>query len=156
MKKMKLGMCCLLFLAIGSMAQEIPDFSGTFVLTSLKGDHVAKTVPKTLWKVVQNTDSLEIVQTFEDGKTLASKYFLDGRESKNLTSGGVPTIDKIEIKGKTFVIRSSCRMLNGVPVHETQRWELSADSKTLKVRTQMQFEGMSVLDDTINETYQRQ
>jgi hypothetical protein len=156
MKKMNRAICCLLLLAIGSAAQGTPDFSGTFALTSLKGEHVAKTLPKILWKVVQNTESLEIAETFENRNTVTSKYFLDGRESKNLTSGGVPTSDRIEVKGKTFVIHSSYRLANGVTVHETQRWELSLDSRTLKVRTQTQFEGMSMLDDTMNETYQRQ
>ncbi|MGB6668661.1 MAG: hypothetical protein WBE73_09975 [Candidatus Acidiferrum sp.] len=67
----------------------------------------------------------------------------------------MPTVDKAEVKGKTLVIRSSYRLTNGVPVHETQRWELSPDGKTLKIHRQTQFEGMSMLDETTNETYQR-
>jgi len=121
----------------------------------MKGDRVAKTLPKSLLKVVQNGSLLEIVETFDSGKTMTSRYALDGNESKNTTEGGVPTVDKAEVKGKTLVIRSSYRLPNGVPVHETQKWELSADARTLKIRRQTQFEGMSMLDETTNETYQR-
>jgi hypothetical protein len=44
----------------------------------------------------------------------------------------------------------------GTTVHETEKWELSADSKTIRIRQQTQFEGISMLDHTVNETYQRQ
>jgi hypothetical protein len=43
-----------------------------------------------------------------------------------------------------------------VPVHETQKWELSSDRKTLKVRREIRFEGMERLDETNIETYARQ
>ncbi|SRR6266849_2764757 len=155
MKKIVLAICCLFLAATASTPQESPDFSGNFALKSMKGDRVAKTLPKSLLKVVQNGTLLEIVETFDSGKTMTSRYALDGNESKNTTEGGVPTVDKAEVKGKTLVIRSSYRLTNGVPVHETQKWELSADARTLKIRRQTQFEGMSMLDETTNETYQR-
>jgi len=40
------------------------NFSGTVALASLKGDHVAKTLPKILLNVAQDGDSLEIVESF--------------------------------------------------------------------------------------------
>jgi hypothetical protein len=150
------SLCCLLLFAIISLAQETANFSGTYALTALKGEHTAKTLPKNIMKVTQNGSSIEVVESFDDGKGLTRKYALDGGESKNLTSGGVPTTDKAEIKGKTLVIHSSYRLPTGVTVHETEKWDLSADSKTIKIRQQTQFDGMSMLDDTLNETYQRQ
>lgn len=150
------SLCCLLLFATTAVAQENPNFSGTYALTALKGEHTPKTLPKNTMKVTQKEGTLEVVESFDDGKTLTRKYALDGSESKNLTSGGVPTTDRAEIKGKTVVIRSSYRLPTGVTVHETEKWELSADSKTIKIRQQTQFEGMSMLDDTLNETYQRQ
>ena len=155
MKNIVCAIWCVFLVATASTPQESMDFSGSFALTSIKGDHVAKTLPKVLLKVVRNGTLLEIVETFDSGKTTTRRYALDGSESKNTTEGGVPTIDKAEVKGKTLVIRSSYRLPNGVPVHETQRWELSPDGKTLKIRRQTQFEGMSILDDTTNESYQR-
>jgi hypothetical protein len=149
-------LCCLFLSVITALAQENPNFSGTYALTALKGEHTAKTLPKTTMKVTQSGGRIEIVESFDDGKTLTRKYALDGSESKNLTSGGVPTTDRAEIKGKTLVIRSSYRLLTGDTVHETEKWELSADSKTIKIRHQMQFERMFTLDDTLNEIYQRQ
>jgi hypothetical protein len=156
MKTIGLAICYLFLISATSIAQETHEFSGTFVLTSLKGENSAKKPPKILLKVIQDGNSMEVAETFDDRKTVTSKYFLDGRESKNFTSGGVPTTDKAETKGKTLVIRSSYRLANGVPVRETQKWELSADSKTLKIRRQTQFEGMSVMDFTMDEAYQRQ
>jgi len=156
MKTMGLAICCLFLISATSIAQETRDFSGTFALTSLKGENAAKKLPKILLKVIQNRNSIEIVETFDDGKTVTARYFLDGRESKNFTSGGVPTTDKAETKGKALVIRSSYRLADGGPVRETQKWELSADSRALKIRRQTQFEGMSAMDFTMDEAYKRQ
>jgi hypothetical protein len=148
--------CCLFLFAITAVAQENPNFSGTYAMTALKGQHAPKTLPKNTMKVTQSSGSLEVVEFFGEGKTFARKFALNGDESKNLTSGGVPTSDRVEIKGKTLVIRSSYRLPTGVTIFETERWELSGDSKTIKIRHQTQFEGMPALDDTLNETYQRQ
>jgi hypothetical protein len=156
MMRMHSSLCCLLLFASTAVARKNPNFSGTYALTALKGDHTAKTLPKNIMKVTQNSETLEIVESFDDGKTVTRKYALNGGESKNLTSGGVPTTDKAEIKGKTLLIRSSYRLPTGVTVHETEKWDLSADSKTIKIRQQTQFDGMSMMDDTLNETYQRQ
>jgi hypothetical protein len=156
MKIIALAICCMLLISTTSIAQETHDFSGTFVLTSLKGENAAKKLPKILLKVIQHANSMEVVETFDDGKTVTTKYFLDGRESENRTSGSVLTTDKAEAKDRTLVIRSSYRLANGVPVRETQKWQLSADTKTLKIRRQTQFEGMSAIDFTMYEAYQRQ
>jgi hypothetical protein len=148
--------CCFLLFAIAVAAQENPTFSGTYVMTALKGQRAPKTLPRNTMKVTQSSGSLEVVEFFGEGKTFARKFALNGEESKNLTSGGVPTSDRVEIKGKTLVIRSSYRLPAGVTIFETEKWDLSGDTKTLKIRHQTQFDGMPALDDTINETYQRQ
>ncbi len=64
MRKTAWAICCALFVAATSAPQKAPDFSGTFALASLKGGHVAKTLRKILLKVVQDGDSLEIVESF--------------------------------------------------------------------------------------------
>jgi hypothetical protein len=150
------SLCCLLLFVITAAAQGKSNFSGTYALTALKGEHTAKALPKNTMKVTQNGGSIEIVESFDDGKTLTRKFALDGSESKNLTSGGVPTTDKAQIRGKSLVIRSSYRLPAGGAVHESETWNLSADSKTLKIRQQTHVEGMSMLDETLAETYQRQ
>lgn len=149
------SLCCLLLVAITAIAQETPNFSGIYALTGLKGAHTAKTLPQNTMKVTHNGASIEIVESFEDGKTLTTKYALDGGESKNLTSGGLPTTGRAEIKGKTLVIRSSYRLPTGITVHETAKWDLSADFKAIKIRQQTQFDEIPTLDDTLTETYQR-
>jgi len=50
--------------ATTSAPEKAPNFSGTVALASLKGDHVAKTLPKILLNVAQDGDSLEIVESF--------------------------------------------------------------------------------------------
>ena len=64
MRKTAWAICCALFVATTSAPQKAPNFSGTFALASLKGEHVAKTLPKILLEVVQDGDSLEIVESF--------------------------------------------------------------------------------------------
>ena len=51
-------------MATTSAPEKAPNFSGTVALASLKGDHVAKTLPKILLNVAQDGDSLEIVESF--------------------------------------------------------------------------------------------
>ncbi len=147
---------CVFFIALATLAQETPDFSGTYSLTGQDGQNAPKKLPKAILKVVQNGSSLELVETIDDGKPFIRKYVLNGGETKNFTSSGTPLTDKAEIKGKTLVIRSSFHLPTGTAVHETDKWELSADLKTLKIRRQTEFERMSMLDDTMNEKYQRQ
>jgi hypothetical protein len=157
MTRVTLSAWLLLTSVVPTLAQTPPDFSGIYNLASLKGEHVAKKLPKTVLTVRQTQDSLEVIEAFDDGKTVTSKYSLDGKESKNTTSGGMPTADKVEVKGKNLIIRSTGVMPNGVSILETQKWELSTDSKTLKIRRSNKFGGgMSMLDDSIDEIYRRQ
>lgn len=78
MMRMHSSLCFLLLLSISAAAQENPNFSGTYALTALKGEHVGKTLPKNIMKVTQNGETLEIVESFDDGKTLTRKYALNG------------------------------------------------------------------------------
>jgi len=64
MRKTAWVICCAWFVATTSALQKAPNFSGTFALASLKGEHVAKTLPKILLRVAQDGDSLEIVESF--------------------------------------------------------------------------------------------
>lgn len=68
MMRMHSSLCFLLLLSITAVAQENPNFSGTYALTALKGEHAAKTLPKNIMKVAQNGETLEIIESLEDGK----------------------------------------------------------------------------------------
>ena len=87
MRKTAWAVYWILFVGTSSAPQEATNFSGTFVLASLTGEHIEKTLPKIHLKITQNSGSLEIVESFDDGKSITNKYFLNGRESKNTTSG---------------------------------------------------------------------
>ena len=73
MKRIHSSLCCLLLFAITAVAQENANFSGTYALTALKGEHTPKTLPKNAMKIIQNEVSIEIVESFDDGKTLTRK-----------------------------------------------------------------------------------
>lgn len=98
--RIRISICCLLLVAMTAVARENPNFSGTYALTALKGEHTAKTLLKDTLKVTQNAGTLEIVESHDDGKSLTKKYALNGGESKNATSGGVPTTDRARDKGQ--------------------------------------------------------
>jgi hypothetical protein len=117
----RISICCSLLVAMTAVAQENPNFSATYALTALKSDDTAKTFLKDTLKVTQNAGILEIVESHDDGESLTKKYALNGGESNNATSGGVPTTDRAEIKGKTLVIRSSYRLPTGITVHESEK-----------------------------------
>jgi len=88
-----------------------------------------------------------------------SRYTLDGKECKNLTSGGSPSTDKAQAKGKNIVIRSVVP-LNAPPpaassVVTTEKWELSKDSNTLTVHSKVEFPGLAMMDFSSTEVYSR-
>jgi hypothetical protein len=94
-----------------------------------------------------------------DGKTLVSRYTLDGKERKNVTSGGVPSTDKAPAKEKNIIIRSVVP-LNAPPlaassVVTTEKRDLSKDSNTLTVHSKLEFPGMAMLDSSSTELYSR-
>jgi len=127
------GLGCLLLLSASAFGQELPDFSGSWVLAWPEPEvrHGRKLSPAEL-RVVQKERTLHA--TFvEQGKTRTCTYYLDGAESKNLAAGGAPSQDTATVKFATLLIESTVRVPKATLQME-QKWQLSADSRHLIVQ----------------------
>lgn len=158
MKSAATVVAIVVLLCSGVLAQNGVDFSGTYRLLFIKSENGSKKIPDSTLTISQHEGILERT-TVTDGKTLVSRYTLDGKECKNVTSGGSPSTDKAQAKGKNIVIRSTVP-LNAPPpaassVVTTEKWELSKDSNTLTVHSKVEFPGMAMLDFTSTEVYSR-
>jgi len=123
----------LLLLPLGAIAQEIPNFSGSWVLAWPEPEvrHGRKLSPAEL-RVVQKGRTLHA--TFvEHGKTRTCTYNLDGAESKNLAAGGAPSKDTATVKYATLLIDSIVEVPKAT-LRMEQKWQLSADSRHLIVQ----------------------
>lgn len=95
-----------LMLCSSAVAQSSIDFSGTYRLVSIKSANAPKKIPESTLTIVQHGGILEVTRV-TDGRSLVSRCTLDGKECRNVTSGGAPSTDKTELKGKNVVIRST-------------------------------------------------
>ena len=123
----------LLLLPLGAFAQEMPNFSGSWVLAWPEPEvrHGRKLSPAEL-RVVQEERTLHA--TFvEQGKTRTCTYYLDGAESKNLAAGGAPSKDTATVKYATLLIDSIVEVPKAT-LRMEQKWQLSADSRHLIVQ----------------------
>jgi hypothetical protein len=123
----------LLLLPLGAFAQEIPNFSGAWVLAWPEPEvrHGRKLSPAEL-RVVQKQRTLHA--TFiEHGKARTCTYYLDGTESKNLAAGGAPSKDTATVKYATLLIKSTVEVPKATLQME-QKWQLSADARHLIVQ----------------------
>jgi hypothetical protein len=145
-------------LGSGVVAQNNIDFSGTYRLVSIKSDNAPKKVPGSTLTIIQREGIIERT-TVTDGKPLVSRYTLGGKECKNVTSGGAPSTDKAQLKGKNIIIRSVVPLNVPPPaassVVTTEKWELSKDSTTLAIHSKVEFPGMAMLDFSSTEVYSR-
>jgi hypothetical protein len=128
-------------------AQEIhPDLSGTWVLNLAKsklGKH--PTISSDTVVIIASESKIEIRETV-DGKEETHSYVIDGKEypyasarvsqsvaSENVTKASwKKTILMIEDIGR---VRTSGVMGDAEVLHQTDRWTLSPDGKTLSEKT---------------------
>jgi hypothetical protein len=134
--------CVLMLLLSSTMASTVgtTDFSGSYTLTPAK--HASKSgndVIETL-TAVQTTNAVEVT-TVVDGKSESNKYRLDGREetchNENRTG-----ICKGHMKGNQLFLNATVtiRVLGSAPpviLYFEERWQLSPDSRTLKIHRQV-------------------
>jgi hypothetical protein len=147
-------------LSSASLAVDKLDYSGSYTLTGAKGSF--KYDKATVWtlKVVQSAAAIEVTRVM-DGKLHFNKFPLDGTEGVYNSSGGIPGKCKAQFKGKSLFLDSFVTTRpqpNGpaVQLHTRERWELSADSKILTIRSDVDFPGMPVNPvDPWSEIYTR-
>jgi len=123
----------LFLLPLGASAQEMPNFSGSWVLAWPEPEvrHGRKLTPAEL-QVVQKARTLRATY-LEHGKTRTCTYNLDGTASKNRAAGGAPSSDTASVKFATLLIESTVQIPKATLQME-QKWQLSADSRHLIVQ----------------------
>jgi hypothetical protein len=94
-------------------------------------------------EVVQNEDSVEITRS-EQGRRTTNRYPLNGSEGNYTSPGGVPGKCKAALKGKYLVLESVVMArpqpsASPVRMHTKERWQLSADSKILTIKSDEDF-----------------
>ncbi len=123
------------------LAAERVNYSGKYLAQGRKTASGGKT-DSTL-EVVQTEDSIEITR-MEYGSKTTNQYPLNGSEGDYKSPSGVPGKCKAQLKDKYLVLESVVTTRpqpNGPPVriHTKERWQLSSDSKTLTVKSDVDF-----------------
>ena len=127
--------------AIAGLAADKVNYSGKYSIQARKtasGSETGSTL-----EVIQNADSIEITRV-EQGKRTTNRYPLNGSEGDYTSPGGVAGKCKAQLKDKYLVLESivAARPQPNAPpmrVHTKERWQLSADSKTLTVKSDEDF-----------------
>ena len=94
-------------------------------------------------EVVQGQDRVEVTR-IDQGKRTTNRYALNGSEGNYASSGGVPGRCKAQLKGKQLILESTVishpqPAATPVRIHTRERWQLSADSKILAIRADVDF-----------------
>jgi hypothetical protein len=123
------------------LAADKTNYSGKYSLQERKpasGTKIDSTI-----EVVQNENDVEVTRA-EHGSRTTNRYPLNGSEGDYMSPGGVPGKCKAELKGKYLVLESVVvtrpqQNTSPVRVHTKERWQLSADSKTLTIKSDVDF-----------------
>jgi hypothetical protein len=127
--------------ANAGLAANKVNYSGKYSLQGRKttsGNETNSTLD-----VLQNEDGIEITSV-EQGRRTTNRYPLNGSEGDYTSPGGVSGKCKAQLKDKYLVLESvviSRPQPSAPPVriHTKERWQLSADSKTLTVKSDVEF-----------------
>ena len=123
------------------LAADKVNYSGKY---SLQGRKTASgSESDSTLDVVQNEDSIDITRA-ADGKRMTNRYPLNGSEGDYTSPGGVSGKCKAQLKGKYLVLESVVvrRPQSSSPpvrIHSRERWQLSADSNILTIKSDVDF-----------------
>jgi hypothetical protein len=138
----KLFILAICFVGTGWAAAK-PDFSGDYSNQHKKGD---KAVTASL-HVVQTESAVEVTRIYGD-KSVTNRFPLDGSEGDYTTETGVHGKCKAQLKNDILVLESlvASRPSANAPslrFDTIEEWRLSADTKTLTIKTQLKSPDMS-------------
>jgi hypothetical protein len=119
---------------------DAPSYTGKYSLENRKT--TSGGTDQTL-EVVQNESAVEVT-TVVQGRRTTNRYPLNGSEGDYASPSGVPGKCKAQLMGKQLILDSTVvtrPQPTGSPVrmHTKERWQLSADSKTLTIQTDVDF-----------------
>lgn len=140
----QLFLIALLLLAASIAAAEKTDFSGSYTLTKIKGGEFGFGPKKgTVWslEVVQTATGIEVTKV-RNGRRFVNTFSLDGTEGIYNDPSGNTGKCKGHFKGRYLYLDSFVifRTKGGPTIqsHTIERWELSADLKTLTIQTDVE------------------
>jgi hypothetical protein len=151
----------IIFPGVGVFGPDKPNFSGSYTLKEIIGPGKAKKLGWTL-RVFQTDSAVEITRV-QDGHQYVNKFQLDSSERACVIPGKPAGRCKAKLVPKRLVVdlsytRQPDDQHQAVAMHETGRWELSLDSKTLKIRTDVdpfQIGNRTAVPDPHTEIYIR-
>ena len=119
------------------------DFSGIYAAQQKKGD---KAIKASL-RVIQTDSTVKVTRIYGD-KSVTNSFPLDGNDGDYTTETGVRGKCRAQLKGDTLVLES---FVASPPKANTpslrfetiEEWRLSADTKTLTVKTEIKSPDMS-------------
>ena len=122
------------------LAADKMNYSGKY---SLKSRNNASGESESTLNVRQNEDSIEVTR-LEQGKSTTNRYPLNGTEGDYMSPGGVSGKGKGQLAGKNLVLESFIvtRLQPSAPpvrIHIKEQWQLSADFKTLTIKSDVDF-----------------
>ena len=123
-----------------ALAADVPNYTGKYSLQEHKNVPVGSDPDI---EVVQTEKDVEVA-TIDHGKRTTNHYPLNGMEGDYISPGGVPGRCAAQFKGKQLILESTVakRPQPNAPIvrlHTKQRWQLSGDSRTLTIQTDVDF-----------------
>jgi hypothetical protein len=123
-----------------SLAADALNYTGKYSLLNRKS--ASGGTDQTL-EVVQNENAIEVTMVAQ-GRRTTNRYPLNGSEGDYASPSGVPGKCKAQLKGKQLLLESTVvahpqPTASPVRMHTRERWQLSADSKTLTIQTDVDF-----------------
>jgi hypothetical protein len=131
-----------------------PDYTGTWVLDTVKSDKGQMIPSKMTLKIAQTPAGLTVdrAQTTQNGETTSSmKYALDGSASKNtLTFGGnsVDVSSVVSWQGTSQVITSDMKFGDN-DAHSVETWSLADGGKTLNINRKISVQGQEFASNLV-------
>jgi hypothetical protein len=133
----------LLGVVVSTRAADKFDFSGSYTLKKTSG--AAKPGKGEVWilRVSQSESAIEVTRQL-NGLPYVNKFPLDGSEGKYVNPGGPTGTCKAQLKSRSLILDSfviTHPQPNGpaVQMRTRERWDLSSDSSTLKIHTDVNF-----------------
>jgi hypothetical protein len=122
------------------LAAENVSYSGKYSAQHVKGTPSGS--PDSVLEVVQSENDIEITRV-ESGKRTTSRCPFNGPEGDYTSPGGVAGKCKAQLKGKNLIVESVVlthpQPTATVRMHTKERWQLSSDSKTLTIKSDVDF-----------------
>jgi hypothetical protein len=145
MKKVKVVICIatLMISQRVGLAASIPTFTGRYTHPAERNRSDLDSA--VILDVVQRAETIEITRVDPGGKT-SNLYPLNGTEEDCISPSGLSAKCKAQLKGRSLILETvvvsddaSKERQSLVHVRTVDKWQLSGDSKTITIRSYLDF-----------------